>query len=153
MTEHKSNQSKPSDGPASSEFTGFANAPVNEDGTHVDFRDVPAYDAERDEAVKAPSSIAQFSTADQSTDGSPMANVPDDEDFDWDAFLDETEGDPDAEPDADKVEDEAPEDPATVIEESHAETSEVGDPETPGDPTSQDPEASPAEGKEGAQQS
>lgn len=58
------------------EWDGFANSPRDEDGKALDFRDVPAYDAERDEALKAPSSIAQFKTSDQSTDGSPMAVVP-----------------------------------------------------------------------------
>lgn len=58
------------------DFVGFANAPVDDDGKTLDFRDVDAYDAERDEAVKAPSSIQQFKTDDQSTDGAPAAIVP-----------------------------------------------------------------------------
>lgn len=147
--ETKPRESQRSDGPATSEFVGFANAPVNEDGTHVDFRDVPAYDAERDAELYKPSSITQFKTDDTSTDGAPMANVPSDAEAS-DGFVDDLGLDADSEPDADQVEDEAPDDPATVVEESHAETSEVGDPLTPGDPTSQDPNASPAEGEEGA---
>lgn len=58
------------------DFVGFANAPVDEDGNTLDFRDVDAYDADRDEAVKAPSSIGQFKTNDKSTDGFPAAVVP-----------------------------------------------------------------------------
>jgi hypothetical protein len=58
------------------DWEGFANAPRDEDGKALDFRDVDPYDAERDEAVKAPSSIAQFKTDDKSTDGYPAAVVP-----------------------------------------------------------------------------
>lgn len=154
MAETKPNESVAKPGPATSEFVGFANAPVNEDGTHVDFRDVEPYDAERDAAVKEPSSIAQFKTDDKATNGSPMAVVPSPDDEDYDLDLARFE-DPDDEADADELEDEAPDDPATVIEESHAETSEVGDPLSPEDPTSKaaeaDPDASEAEGEEGKQ--
>src|SRR5690349_22406393 len=102
MAEPKARESQPSDGPATSEFVGFANAPVNEDGSHVDFRDVPAYDAERDEALRAPSSIVDFKTPGPATNGAPMANVPGDARDD--GFLDDLDldEDPDSEPDADE---------------------------------------------------
>jgi hypothetical protein len=63
-------------------FEGFANAPVDEDGKRLDFRDVDAFVDESDEgkvrdgSQTTPSSITQFHTDDQSTDGAPAANVP-----------------------------------------------------------------------------
>ena len=65
-------------------FTGFANAPVDEDGKRLDFRDVPSYDESEDadeasrqrkETLDTPSSITQFTTNDTATEGSPMASV------------------------------------------------------------------------------
>lgn len=69
---------------ATEEFKGFANAPVDEKtGERLDFRDVDPFVDESDEGKalaarqSTPSSIAQFKTDDQSTEGSPMAKVPD----------------------------------------------------------------------------
>jgi hypothetical protein len=68
---------------AKEEFTGFANAPVDEDGKYLDFRDVEPFVDESDEgkALKArqetASSITAFHTDDKSTDGAPAAVVPD----------------------------------------------------------------------------
>jgi hypothetical protein len=67
---------------AKEEFTGFANAPKDEDGKYLDFREVDAFVDESDEgkALKArqktASSITAFRTADKSTDGAPAAVVP-----------------------------------------------------------------------------
>jgi hypothetical protein len=68
---------------AKEEFTGFANAPVDEDGKYLDFREVDAFVDESDEGKAlrerqtTPSSIAAFHTDDKSTDGAPAAVVPD----------------------------------------------------------------------------
>lgn len=64
------------------EFTGFANAPVDKKGKRLDFRDVEAFVDEsdegkaRDESQTTPSSLAQFKTNDQATNGAPAAQVP-----------------------------------------------------------------------------
>jgi hypothetical protein len=85
-------------------FEGFANAEKDEDGKFKDFRDVPAYDADRDEAVKAPSSIVQFKSNDKATNGSPSAVVvPKSPASEPDTDLDEVVEDPDVEPDEDKT--------------------------------------------------
>ena len=67
------------------EFSGFANAPVDEDGKRLDFRDVPNYEDEteagetRKQSQTTESSIVGFRTNDQSTNGAPAATVPADE--------------------------------------------------------------------------
>lgn len=64
-------------------FTGFANA-LDSDGNEVDAREVDAFVDEseegklRQERQTTPSSIVDFHTDDQSTDGAPAANVPGD---------------------------------------------------------------------------
>lgn len=60
----------------------FANAPVNDDGELQDFRDVPAYEDDseeakvRDESQKTQSSVVDFKTEGTSTNGFPAAEVP-----------------------------------------------------------------------------
>src|SRR5690349_13191453 len=67
---------------ATEEFKGFANAPVDEDGKHLDFRDVDPFVDESDEGKAlrerqtTPSSIVGYHTDDKSTDGAPAAVVP-----------------------------------------------------------------------------
>jgi hypothetical protein len=66
---------------ATDEFTGFANAPVDEDGKRVDSREVDAYVDESDEgktrlaSQTTESSIVVFKTEGTATNGAPAAEV------------------------------------------------------------------------------
>jgi len=63
------------------EFEGFANAPRDEDGNVLDFRDVEPFRDEteegqvREQSQKTESSLVQFRTEGTETNGSPAASV------------------------------------------------------------------------------
>lgn len=63
-------------------FEGFANAPVDEDGKRLDFRDVPNFEDPSDEgkvrtkSQTTESSLVAFRTEGPSTNGAPAAKVP-----------------------------------------------------------------------------
>jgi hypothetical protein len=65
-----------------SEFDGFANAPVDEKGNRLDFRDVPSFEDSSDagqtrvRSQTTESSIVAFRSEGPSTNGAPMASVP-----------------------------------------------------------------------------